>query len=114
MKRILFTATVLAIAVSIGFAQTTTKEQTKTTAKTQAQTVAKSQRGSNFVDADGDGICDNFAGKTGTQGMQGKRMGKGAGNGTCNGTGMGSGKGPGTGTGVCDGTGPKGYRGGQK
>ncbi len=77
-------------------------------------------KGVNFVDANGDGICDNFTGTkgngpkdgTGNKNGKGKGMKKGNGNGTgiCNGTGMGSG----TGTGVCDGTGPKGNGRGRK
>ena len=110
MKRIIITAAALAVVAALGFAQTTTQEQSKTVAKTQTQTMTKGQRGANFIDTDGDGICDNFATKAGMQGKQGKGMGKGAGKGMSNSTCMGSG----TGTGVCDGTGPKGYRGGKK
>jgi len=65
-----------------------------------------------FVDANGDGICDNFQGGTG-QGNgygkgrgQGKRLGPQDGSGY--GAGAGRGAGTGTGTGTCDGTGPKG------
>jgi hypothetical protein len=83
----------------------------------QTQNVSKAQRGANFVDADGDGVCDNFGTKSAMQGKHGK--GKGPGNGTGNqgvgpkdGTGYGAGTGNGTGT--CDGTGPKGNRGGRK
>jgi hypothetical protein len=74
--------------------------------------------GPNFVDANGDGICDNFQNGTRGQGQgqgqgQGKRYGQGKGNGTHvgpqDGTGFGRGAmGGGTGTGTCDGTGPKG------
>jgi hypothetical protein len=117
MKRIINTAIALAIVSAIGFAQTVTKEQTKTAGKEQTQSVGKAQRGANFVDADGDGVCDNFGTKSGMQGMHAK--GKGPGNGTGNqgmgpkdGTGYGAGKGNGNGT--CDGTGPKGNRGGKK
>jgi hypothetical protein len=117
MKRIINTAIALAVISAFGFAQTANKEQTKTTAKVQTQNVSKAQRGANFVDADGDGVCDNFATKSGVQGKHGK--GKGPGNGTGNqgvgpkdGTGYGAGTGNGTGT--CDGTGPKGNRGGRK
>ncbi len=70
--------------------------------------------GANFVDANGDGICDTF--QNGTRGAngqgQGKGYGRGKGNGTHvgpqDGTGFGAPAGAGTGTGVCDGTGPKG------
>jgi hypothetical protein len=70
--------------------------------------------GANFVDANGDGICDNF--QNGTRGAngqgQGKGYGRGKGNGTHvgpqDGTGFGAAAGAGSGTGICDGTGPKG------
>lgn len=69
----------------------------------------------NFVDADGDGICDLFQSRAGQgQGQgRGKRGGYGPGDGTGHqgvgprdGTGFGPGSGAGNGT--CDGTGPKG------
>lgn len=63
-----------------------------------------------FVDANGDGICDNFQAGT----PQGKAYGRGRGNGTRIGPQDGSGFGPGAGTGAgagnCDGTGPKGQQ----
>jgi hypothetical protein len=70
--------------------------------------------GANFVDANGDGICDNF--QNGTRGANGQGQGKGCGRGKGNGrhvgsqdgTGVGAPAGAGTGTGICDGTGPKG------
>lgn len=117
MKRIIQIATALAVVSALGFAQTATKEQTKTTGKADTENVTKAQHGANFVDADGDGVCDNFKTRSGMQGRHGK--GKGPGNGTGNmgmgpkdGTGYGAGKG--NGTGMCDGTGPKGNRGGKK
>jgi hypothetical protein len=70
--------------------------------------------GALFIDANGDGICDNF--NNTSVGNPGKGNGKkngtgkgfgmknGNGSGVCDGTGRGSGKGGG----VCDGTGPKG------
>jgi hypothetical protein len=69
--------------------------------------------GANFVDANGDGICDNFqAGRRGAGQGQGMGYGRGKGNGTHvgpqDGTGFGKAAGAGTGTGICDGTGPKG------
>jgi hypothetical protein len=119
MKRIINTAIVLAIVAAVGFAQTANKEQKKNVIKEQTQVTGKGQRGANFVDADGDGVCDNAGTKAGMQNKHGK--GKGPGDGTGNkgvgpkdGTGYGAGKGTGTGTGTCDGTGPKGYRGGKK
>ena len=70
--------------------------------------------GPSFVDADGDGICDNFqngarAGNGAGQG-KGKGYGRGKGDGTRVGPqdGTGFGPGPGAGGGTCDGTGPKG------
>lgn len=74
----------------------------------------------NWVDADGDGICDNVG--TSLQGVNraGKGYGKKDGSGTPSrpqdGTGFGKKGGNATGTGVHDGTGPKGsgYRGGRK
>jgi hypothetical protein len=117
MKRIINTAIALALVSALGFAQTATKEQLKPSVKADAPVITKAQRGANFIDADGDGVCDNFGTKAGMQANRGK--GKGPGNGTGNqgvgpkdGTGYGAGKG--TGTGTCDGTGPKGYRGGGK
>ena len=76
----------------------------------------------NFVDANGDGICDNFQGRQGTR--QQMRKGHGPGDGTGNkgvgprdGTGYGARNGGGTGTctGTCTGTGQgRQYRGGRK
>jgi hypothetical protein len=73
--------------------------------------------GQRFVDADGDGICDNCQGQgqgagqgRGTaQGRRGRGPGDGAGN---QGVGPrdGSGFGAGSGSGNCNGTGPKGRR----
>jgi hypothetical protein len=70
---------------------------------------AKQAVGPNFVDANGDGICDLF--------QSGVRAGKGYGRGDGTGTGIGPrdgsglGRGPQGGGGVCDGTGPKGQGG---
>ena len=63
--------------------------------------------GANFVDANGDGICDLFQsgnrqGQGGGKAQRGKRLGP------QDGSGMGAPAGAGTGTGICDGTGPKG------
>lgn len=77
-------------------------------------------KGANFVDANGDGICDRF--ESGTAGQQGRRQGprdgtgqqlrrgggQGRGPGAGAGTGQKMGPGPGAGTATCDGTGPKG------
>ena len=74
----------------------------------------KASVGPNFVDANGDGICDNFqSGVRAANGQgKGKAYGRGRGDGTHigpqDGTGFGARAGAGTGTGICDGTGPKG------
>jgi hypothetical protein len=64
--------------------------------------------GAAFVDANGDGICDNYQG--GTPGGKGNGQGRGKRLGPRDGSGFGAGSGvaSGTGTGTCDGTGPKG------
>lgn len=63
-----------------------------------------------FVDANGDGICDNF--QSGTRAGAGNGQGRGRGQrlGPKDGSGFGAGAGTGvgTGTGNCDGTGAKG------
>ena len=67
--------------------------------------------GANFVDANGDGICDNFQNGGLHQG-QGQGRGKGHGRGMGNGAHVGPQDGTGFGAtaqaGTCDGTGPKG------
>jgi len=75
-----------------------------------AKPPAQSQVGPNFVDNDGDGICDNYQARAGKRGRGGYGPGDGTGN---QGIGPrdGSGYGPGGGSGNCDGTGPKGKRG---
>ncbi len=86
--------------------------QTAPPQRQQAQ--VKASVGPNFIDANGDGICDNF--QTGARGVNGQAKGKGYGRGKGDGThvgpkdgtGFGARAGAGTGTGVCDGTGPKG------
>jgi hypothetical protein len=85
--------------------------------------VAPVTRGPRFVDADGDGICDNCLGQ-GRAAGQGRgtaqgRQGRGPGDGTGNqgvGPRDGSGFGAGSRAGGCDGTGPKGRgkRGGRR
>ena len=94
------------------------------TAQAQAPTApakpAGTAVGPDFIDANGDGICDNFqSGNRGNGQGQGKRYGQGKGDGTHvgpqDGTGFGRGAmGGGTGTGTCDGTGPKGKGFGRK
>jgi hypothetical protein len=90
-----------------------------TTASAQTQPPRASQQagtaiGPNFVDLDGDGICDNnqSASRAG-QAQRGRRGGFGPGDGTGNQhvgpkDGTGYGPGAGSGAGICDGTGPKG------
>jgi hypothetical protein len=123
MKRIINTAMTLAIVGALGIMATNNVHaQQKGTAGT---------RGAQFIDQDGDGVCDNFGTKTGqkmgnsqrakgygpadgTGNMgQGPKDGTGYGKAAGNGTGVCDGTGPksGTGTGVCDGTGPKGMQG---
>jgi hypothetical protein len=68
--------------------------------------------GTAFVDANGDGICDNFQNGTrqgtgqGQARMRGRRLGPQDGSGF--GAGSGTASGSASGTGLCDGTGPKG------
>jgi hypothetical protein len=81
------------------------------------QAQAGTRVGPNFVDANGDGICDYHQNGTrparvgaGRHGGYGPGDGSGnAGVGPKDGTGFGAGRG--AGTGICDGTGPKGPRG---
>jgi hypothetical protein len=77
-------------------------------------------QGANFVDANGDGICDRFEPGVARQGQgqrqgprdgtgqQVRRGGQGRGAGAGAGQKMGPGPGAGPGTATCDGTGPKG------
>lgn len=105
---------IMAVFMSTSFAQQGVKSQVKKGGQTQMGS------GKNFVDKNGDGICDTYDGtqkgngtgvglrdgsgqKTGKQGGQGKGYGR-----MQNGN---TGSGTGTGTGVCDATGPKGFRG---
>jgi hypothetical protein len=83
-------------------------------AATPTPAASKATVGPNFVDADGDGICDHFQARSEVRGAARGRSGKrgyGPGDGTGNqgiGPRDGSGYGPGGGSGNCDGTGPKG------
>ena len=102
MKRTIILAIgILAVSAATTFAQSPTTPQPPA-----GMTV-----GANFVDANGDGICDNFqsgAGQGQGKGMarRGKRLGPQDGSGY--GAGSGAMVGSGNGTGICDGTGPKG------
>jgi len=111
MKRtLILTAGLLAFGLTAS-AQTQppapAKDDKPVAAQTTTRTAAKASVGPNFVDADGDGICDNRAARANRRGR-----GYGPGDGTGNqgvGPRDGSGYGPGSGA-NCDGTGPKGKR----
>jgi opacity protein-like surface antigen len=102
MKRALILAVGLVAVTAIA-----ASAQTPTTPQPPAQTAV----GASFVDANGDGICDNFQagtrqGQGNSMARKGKRLGPQDGSGY--GAGSGAGVGSGTGTAICDGTGPKG------
>jgi len=85
----------------------------------QVKDTKQTQQGPRFVDANGDGICDNMI-DANKDGIPDQRKGKGLGpkNGTGNKKGFGKGNSGATGSqqpgaGVCDGTGPKGKQGGK-
>ena len=87
---------ILVLSASAAFAQAPTTPQP-----------TGARVGANFVDANGDGICDlnqsgNRQGQGGGKAQRGKRLGP------QDGSGYGAPAGAGTGTGICDGTGPKG------
>ena len=68
----------------------------------------QSRMGPDFVDDDGDGICDRYQDRDRTRSGKSARRGRGPGDGSGNqGVGPRDGSGYGTGT-NCDGTGPKG------
>ena len=102
MKRALILAVgLVAVTAIAASAQTPTTPQSPSGATV----------GAKFVDANGDGICDNFqAGTRQGQGngmaRKGKRLGPQDGSGY--GAGSGAGVGSGSGSGICDLTGPKG------
>lgn len=104
LQKIVLTAAAFVLFTTAGF----TNAQSKTV---KTNTV---KRGALYIDANGDGICDNFAKRqknvTANKNGSGKGMAmrKGNGTGICNGNGQGRANGGG----VCDGTGPKG-RGGK-
>ena len=104
-KRILLSTL---FAMAVGFSANVYAQET-----TPVVPATPSTQGPNFVDKDGDGICDNY---TANHGKNGQRKGKGFvdanGDGICDnagsGKGMGAGKGSGTGctgTGTCTGQG---------
>ena len=98
MKRTLVLAIgILVLSAAAMSAQSPTTPQSPTGARV----------GANFVDANGDGVCDLFQsgnrqGQGGGKAQRGKRLGP------QDGSGYGAPAGAGTGTGICDGTGPKG------
>jgi hypothetical protein len=106
MKRIINILSVLAIMAALGvlFTQEATAQEKGTGAGT---------RSAQFIDQDGDGVCDNVGTGIGQkQGQAGKGKGYGPGDGTGNagqgpkdGTGYGKRAGAGSGSGVCNGTG---------
>jgi hypothetical protein len=140
MRRI-FNFSVIAItAVTLSgaaYAQSTSQFKYKNQIKAKVGTNAVQLR-TNWVDVDGDGICDNYSSAArlrnmkanGGKGMglrngsksfgngSGYRFGDGSGLHPQDGTGLGFkhgvGTGTGTGIGVCDGTGPKGNAKGRK
>ena len=122
-----------AILTSTIFAQNTNQLKVQNQNKKQVKVqvgINGPQGRTNWVDLDGDGICDNYSSAArlrnmnakGDKGMglqntgnslgngSGYRFGDGSGLHPQDGTGLGfkNGGGTGTGTGVCDGTGPKG------
>jgi hypothetical protein len=101
MKRtLLYSLGLLLLGASIAAAQTPSP----------GAPVSGQQAGPNFVDANGDGICDNYQTRQGAGQRAGQRNGpgNGAGNkgvGPRDGTGYGARNGSGTCTGTCNGTG---------
>ncbi len=112
MKR-LINLSVILVLLSVFSTTAFAQEQTTQSRKlVKAQTLqGTTGQGINWVDADGDGICDNFG--TENQGMgngkgYGLKDGSGSGVRPQDGTGYGKMNGAGSGSGVCDGSGPKG------
>jgi hypothetical protein len=100
--------TLIAAALLLAFAGIASAQTTPAPAPAPG---APASVGPNFVDANGDGICDRF--QSGQAG-QGRRYGNGTRPRPQDGTGLGPG--PSAGGGTCDGTGPKGQgrRGGRR
>jgi hypothetical protein len=117
MKRTIITALgIVVLFASLAAAQQSTQPNAPANGQTQARV------GPNFVDADGDGICDLQQARAGQKRGHGYGPGDGTGNrgvGPKDGTGYGamSGAGKGAGAGNCTGTGPqgqaRGHRGGR-
>jgi hypothetical protein len=109
MKRLVTLAAALAVTFALAGATRTQAADDQAGSQPTRQAAVKP----NFVDNDGDGICDNCTG-TGQGARVGARQGRG-GHGPGDGTGNqgvgpqdGSGYGARSGAGTCDGTGPKG------
>jgi hypothetical protein len=104
MKRLM----ILTLGAMVAYAATASAQANPTPGSPNPP--ARSQAGPNFVDNDGDGICDRYQERSQTRAGKSGRRGYGPGDGTGNqgvGPRDGSGYGPGPGT-NCDGTGPKG------
>lgn len=100
MKTIVFTIAFVFMTV-VAFGQNNQQGKATKKAQTEAKANLGQKGGANYVDADKDGVCDNY--KSGT------RQGKGQGKGTM----QGKGKRNGNGQGTCNGQGPKGQGKGQ-
>jgi hypothetical protein len=107
MKRALF----VSIGLLLAFAAVSAAQTTPSPAPTPA---APTTVGPNFVDSNGDGICDRFQSGQRAGRQQGQQPQQGKGRGYGNGTrprpqdGTGFGPGPAAGGGTCNGSGPKG------
>ena len=120
MKRLINLSAILvllSVFTATAFAQDNIKSNNEARKMVQAQKVMQGTgaQSDNWVDADGDGICDNFGTENQGQGNgYGLKDGSGGGTRPQDGTGhgkmngAGNGTGTGSGTGVCDGTGSKG------
>ncbi len=104
MNRVL----ILSLGALLALAVTTASAQTASPA--QGPQAAPRVVGPNFVDNNGDGICDLYQSGARPGSGMGRGYGRGRGNGTHVGPqdGTGYGPGPAAGGGTCDGTGPKG------
>jgi hypothetical protein len=111
----------ISVLVAVFTITTFAQDQSKTNKQTKKMVKAQSSLGTNtqsanWIDADGDGVCDNFGTSNQGQGNgkgYGLKDGSGAGARPQDGTGFGKLNGGGNGTGTCDGTG-SGSKGSQK
>ena len=104
MKRFM----ILTVGAMVAFAATASAQSNPPPANPNPP--AQSQVGPNYVDNDGDGVCDRYQDRDRTRAGKGARRGNGPRDGSGNqgvGPRDGSGYGPGSGA-NCDGTGPKG------